>query len=1004
MKIPGSLRLSWKRLPAARRDLSAVLAGIAVFAIGLGLTAAAVLSAQSALHKETQARLERGADRLEAELERRLTLVNYGLRGARASYAVAGDLTGDDFRALVQARDLPTYFPGVRGFGFIALAPGDRLVPRHVEPAEQNRGEAGLDFASDPARREAAERAIATGNTVLSAPVTLPDVDPREPGWVLMVSLARDATPRPDGPRAAAGLLYASIVPSVMFGDVKDLLQSQVDFQLVDTAGPGPGALLFDSRGPGARPATEPPASANERRLLLHGRSLLLRVNGTPALSTLSGRSLPWFIGLGGLALSILLGQAAWLVLASRDRAQRIAAGMTSDLERMARVVERTSSAVFGLDTDGRITWANAGFQRLTGLPEKAWSGQRASELAQVVGTDPHARAAFQDAIDLRQARRMELANLRPDGSFFWTDAELQPTRDAQGAVTGFICMASDISRRKVAELRMQDSEHLMRVIADNLPARVSYWDAQRLCRFVNRRFREVFGRESFELVGAPLSPQIFGNDLYSEMEPHVEAALRGQARYFEHTATDLRGRKSSWQLHYIPDVDQGQVRGFFVLGLDVTELRQARDTALEASQSKSRFLSNMSHELRTPLNAVLGMLALLRGTPLDEVQKDYAGKAERAARSLLSLLNDILDLSKIEAGKMTLDPRPFALQDLVRDLSVILSGNVGAKDVDLHFELDPRLPTRLVGDDQRLRQVLINLGGNAVKFTERGSVTLALREMARDGDRLLLEVSVSDTGIGIASEEQARIFSDFGQANDSTARKFGGTGLGLSISNKLLLMMGSALRLDSAPGRGSRFWFELELPIATEPADSSELPAPPPGEATPAAAPPLAGLRLLLVEDNPINQQVACELLKKKGAQVDVANDGLEGLERVRQDGDAYAAVLMDVLMPVMDGHAAARAIREEGNWRLPIIAMTANAMKSDRMESLAAGMNDHVGKPFDIDDLVATLLRHIRGTAGAATAAATSAPAPFPVDDVDAGLLVLNRESAIGRLGGDT
>jgi CheY-like chemotaxis protein len=432
-----------------------------------------------------------------------------------------------------------------------------------------------------------------------------------------------------------------------------------------------------------------------------------------------------------------------------------------------------------------------------------------------------------------------------------------------------------------------------------------------------------------------------------------------------------------------------------------VTELRQARDTALEASQSKSRFLTNMSHELRTPMNAVLGMLELLLGTPLDEGQQDYAGKAERAARSLLSLLNDILDLSKIEAGKMTLDPHPFALRDLMRDLSVILSGNVGAKDLALRFELDPQLPARLIGDDQRLRQVLINLGGNAIKFTERGTVSLALREMARDGDRLLLQVSVSDTGIGIAPDEQARIFSDFGQANDSTARKFGGTGLGLSISNKLLLMMGSALRLDSEPGRGSRFWFELELPIAADPVGSSERPALTPGGPAFSAGQPLAGLRLLLVEDNPINQQVACELLKKRGAQVDVANDGLEGLERVRQHGDAYDAVLMDVLMPMMDGHAAARAIREDGNWRLPIIAMTANAMKSDRMESLAAGMNDHVGKPFDIDELVATLLHHIRGTGGAAT----SAPAPFPADDgTDTPLLVLNRESAIGRLGSDT
>ncbi len=709
-------------------------------------------------------------------------------------------------------------------------------------------------------------------------------------------------------------------------------------------------------------------------------------------------------VALGGLTLSILVSRALWSLLSSREQAERLAEGMVSDLQRMAAVVERTSSAVFGLDPQGRITWANQGFERLTGLPARDCTGRPAAELPQVVGIDPHARAAFEDAIARRQARRIEMANQRPDGSHFWTDAELQPMRDASGGLIGFICVATDISRRKVAELRMQEGERLMRVITDNLPARVSYWDARRRCRFVNRRFCEVFGRSSEELVGAYLSPQIYGDALYAELVPHVEAVLAGQPQYFEHRMRDSRGRESYWQMHYLPDFDGAAVKGFFVLGMDVTELRRARDTALEASQAKSRFLSSMSHEIRTPLNAVLGMLALLRGTDLDTRQQDHAAKAERAARSLLSLLNDILDLSKIEAGKMTLSRQVFCIDDVVQDLGVVLAGNVGEKPVTLQFDIDPAVPRWLYGDELRLRQVLINLGGNAIKFTERGRVTLRIVLLERQGEQVRLEVSLSDTGIGIASGSLGRIFDDFTQADGDTAARFGGTGLGLAISRKLLALMDTELQVASAPGEGSRFWFELTVPLAPEGVARSAAKARKPQH-------PLAGLKLLLVEDNIINQEVAGELLRKQGAEVEVASDGREGLDRVLADPSHFDAVLMDVLMPVMDGHAATRAIRASGNWRLPVIAITANAMEADRVECLSAGMNDHVGKPFDIDQLVQVVLRHTRRAdpalqpelvlleASALVHAAADDQAHEGIDSCR----ILDRQAAIQGLGGD-
>ncbi|MEJ7931495.1 response regulator [Ramlibacter sp. AN1015] len=1128
--------------PADRADArSAAGLSLLVLVLGLGLTATAVTGARSALQAETQARFLTQVDRLQTGLHRQVALAEDLLKGTRATFGISGRLTQDQFRAYASNRDLGALFPGVRGLGVLdaepaLVAPSDDLSGRRVaaadrphavarpaaaslrithfaEPAHGSGWAPAQALGADWARLALAQQAVATGRAVLSGPVSM-GLEGGRKAWLLMVP-AHDAAGA-QGVEAPARLFFAALSIREVMEPLRDGMGRGLQFQLFDGDEGRPQSLLYDSRAmPGASLAYAPlPRGrfASEEQLVVGDRPLTLRVVSTPALQLAPGQTLPWVIGVSGGLLSALLALASWLLMSAKDRARRMASGMTGDLQRMARVVERTSSAVFGMDLDGRITWANAGFERLTGLAADECVGRFAGELPEIAGVEPASRALLRAAVAKREVRRLELLNQMREGVRYWTDTELQPTRDNEGHVNGFICIASDITRRKLAELRLRDSEHLMRVIADNLPARVSYWDRERRCRFVNRRFCDVFHREPGQLKGQLLSPDIFGQAFYDQLSPHVDEVLQGRPQYFEYEADEGAGRTSSWQLHYIPDIEADEVRGFFVLALDVTQLRQARDLAVQASQSKSRFLSSMSHEIRTPLNAVLGMLALLRGTTLDGRQRDYADKADRAARSLLTLLNDILDLSKIEAGKMALAPRAFAVDDLLRDLSVIFAASVGRKELEVLFDIDPALPPRLVADDLRLRQVLINLGGNAIKFTERGEVVLALRLLGGDRERARVEVSVRDTGIGIAPQEQERIFSEFGQASDTTARQFGGTGLGLGICQKLLGLMGSQLRLESEAGRGSRFWFELDLPVA--PADAAPAPAPAkasgprrvlivddnsdareslaamarglgwtvdvadsgaaavamvdaaaPGQAydavfvdwrmpdmdgwqaslrirqlpaaakaplvimvtaygremlsqrppdeqalldgflvkpvtptmladalAPAAPPqamrgavgpglPLAGLRLLLVEDNPTNQQVAMELLAAQGAQVELASNGRDGLERIRDAAHQFDAVLMDVLMPVMDGLTAARAVREQlGNWRLPIIAMTANAMESDRMDSLAAGMNDHVGKPFSIEQLVQVLLHHVGQRGAAAPMAAPAAAVTMP------------------------
>ncbi len=433
------------------------------------------------------------------------------------------------------------------------------------------------------------------------------------------------------------------------------------------------------------------------------------------------------------------------------------------------------------------------------------------------------------------------------------------------------------------------------------------------------------------------------------------------------------------------------------------TELAKARDQAEANSVAKSQFLANMSHEIRTPMNAILGMLKLLQRTDLSTRQWDYASKAEGAARSLLGLLNDILDFSKVEAGKMSLDPQPFRPEQLVRDLSVILSANVGAKNLGLVFELDPALPPVLVGDAMRLHQVLLNLGGNAVKFTSQGRVVIALRLLDVQGQAARVVFSVQDSGIGIAPENRDHIFSGFSQAEASTTRRFGGTGLGLAISQRLVGLMGGDLQLDSVLGQGSTFHFTLVLPLAANipneaaGADAARRPA-----TRGLHRQRLKGMRLLLVEDNPINQQVAQELLASEGALVSVAANGQLGVDAVAAAQPPFDAVLMDIQMPVLDGYDATRLIRQRwGPQDLPVIAMTANAMASDREACLAAGMNDHVGKPFDLNHLVALLLRWVPRMAPS-DAVSDTPDAALPGAAPGTPPAVLDVASALARMGG--
>ena len=644
-------------------------------------------------------------------------------------------------------------------------------------------------------------------------------------------------------------------------------------------------------------------------------------------------------------------------------------------LKKLSLAIEQMPVTVMITNREGIIEYVNPNFTKVTGYRAEEAIGRNPSAL---VKSGWHPPEFFQELwVTILSGRewRGEMRNRRKNGELYWESASISPVKGPTGEIGHFVAVKEDITEAKRAEEALNRSDERIRLLLESTAEAIYGIDLSGDCTFANPACARLLGyAHPDDLLGRNMHLLMHhtrpDGSIYPRELCPLCRMLRGNVGIHNEDEVFWRSDGTFFAAEYwsYPQLHDGEVVGGVVTFFDITErkrgeeeLREASAVAEAATRAKSEFLANMSHEIRTPMNAALGMLYLLQQTALTDRQKNYLDKAHTASTMLLKLINDILDFSKIEAGKLELEKVPFRLQSVLDDLATVATATLRDKRIEFRVSKGTTVPDLLVGDPLRLGQVLLNLTSNAIKFTEKGQVAVEVSLVSAAEEDVSLRFCVSDTGIGMEPQAQATLFNAFTQADTSTTRRYGGTGLGLAISNQMVKLMGGAILVASEQGEGSTFSFLARFQRQSA-EQQTQAPVPAAGWEPLPLGDGCPGVRILLVEDNTINQEVAKEILERRGVQVDLARNGAEALQQVTASGITYHAVFMDVHMPVMDGLEATRRIRlDPACARLPIIAMTACALTRERTLCIEAGMNDQVNKPIDVEELFSTLRRWV-------------------------------------------
>ncbi len=892
----------------------------------------------------------------------------------------------------VTAGDRPSFeaqrlYPGRSSLGITERGADGRLAPAAARPRYYpvafaaplvgNERAVGYDLGSDPVRLAALEAARRTGRPQATAPIRLLQERQTQAGFLLFMPVRRQGQTI----GFALGVYRAGdmLAAALQYPRVKSL-----DTAFLDRGAPTGEALLATWR-------RSPEASAGcflKARLFplpeayfplrLAGRDWAIRIAATPQYQ--DRYSSLAFLGIlpVGLLLTLLTAYQLHRFLRLQERT------IAFERSQLRTLFNTVPDLIWMKDPQGVYLACNRRVERLFGHSEEEIVGRTDYDLVDREQADAF-RRHDQEAIRAGGASRSdEWVTFADDGHRELVGTIKCPVYGAKGELIGVLGVARDITAAREATQALKAANAEWERTFDAMPQLIFIIDAQHRILKINQAAQRRLGVTREEATGefcyrcmhqadGPPSfcPQ---RQTLADGGCHLEEVLVERlAEYYQVSTTPLFDAAGNYQatIHIATDISERRQHEH--------ALEQAYQAAEAANRAKSAFLATMSHELRTPMNGVLGMAQLLELTPLGPEQQGYLQDLKGSAENLLVLLNDVLDLSRIEAGRLELELAPFPLRRVTVESCAVLGALIERKGLRLDLAGFETLPEQVRGDQVRLRQVLINLVHNAVKFTEQGVVRITARLLHQEAGRVLVSWEVADTGIGIPPDQLQRIFEPFTQADSSTTRRFGGTGLGLSICRQLVELMGGTIGVDSIGGGGSTFRFTV--PFQAVPLDdpAAESPEPESGHPFP------TGCRVLVVEDNATNRAVALGLLASLGCRADAVNNGVEALEALRRV--PYDLVLMDCRMPVMDGYEATRRIRAVDstmlNPRVTVVAMTANAMAGDREACLEAGMDDYLAKPLRREQLLTILTGLPRPTAAPAAPAVGAAASGGPLFD---------------------
>jgi len=859
---------------------------------------------------------------------------------------------GFGFIERVIRADLPQFLARERADGvpdFKVTTSGDAAdlyVIKHIFPRAVRPEFWGYDIGSDKTRGDAAELAIRTGQPTVSRRVSLRLGQGQKKGFgflLMMPVYTNGPEPRTPEERLSRlrGLIYAPLAAEQMFGTSEAVTDGMINLEIFDDADPRLSNLIYHD---GIRPAGADPVTNDDYRgqsflkttqLKVGVRTLTMRMRTTPKFEATINRSRPWMVGALGSVSSMLLALLGWSLGRSRARALVLALESRRDLRtseaearRLALVVRETHNAVIITDRHGYVDWVNDGFTRISGYTIEEVRGRTPGSLLQGRDTDPATVATMREALAAGAGFNVEIVNYHKCGQPYWVAIEVRVMRDELGEPLQFMAIESDITQRKLADAELRAAIRLQTAILESAAHAVVATDAEGLITLWNQAAERLLGYAAIEVIGRHTAAlihdaaeiaaraSVLSEELGVQIAPGFEVIAarcrRGLPEEREWTYIRKDASRVPVNLAFTALLDDhGQVAGFIGLASDISARRDAEErlmvamadaqqSAFEAERAnlaKSEFLATMSHEIRTPMNGVIGMTSLLLDTALAPQQRDYTEVIRSSGEALLALINDILDFSKIESGHLEMEKAVFGVADCLESVLDIVTLAAASKGLELNYQVDAAVPIQLEGDVTRLRQVLLNLVTNAVKFTEKGEVELSVRTLGCiDGQHELL-VAVRDTGIGIPAEAQSRLFRSFSQVDASTTRKYGGTGLGLAISRRLVELMGGKLWVESAAGQGSTFQFSLRLSAPSRALIPVPLPA-------------LIGRRLLVVDDNATSRKLLARMAERWNMQAVTAGDAAEAEAHVR-DSRAFDAILIDAEMPDMDGVSLARQLR---------------------------------------------------------------------------------------------